>query len=294
MSRYLSSFLITATLYASLTMGLLYSYQHYRVSLETIETPEIETIAFSILQAPTLPSEPTVETPPEPMSELEKPKEEVKAEPEPEPELKPEPEPKVEPEPKEEPKPEPKPEPIVETIAPTPIPVQPQAEIAPPPPKPTPKNIDKSRPKKKVIKKRVIKKPKPKRDSKRKRSTKKTKSKKYKAKSKSKSKRVSRKSSRGGKQSRAKKSRFLSRIRSKINRNKSYPRVAKRMRRQGKVRVRFTILSSGRVGNIRVSGTKAFFKSARRAVKRAFPINASKAPFRLPKSMSITINYRLR
>ena len=47
---------------------------------------------------------------------------------------------------------------------------------------------------------------------------------------------------------------------------------------QGKVNVKFTILSSGKVGNISVSGPKVFHNSARNAVKSAFPINAKNAP----------------
>ncbi len=63
---------------------------------------------------------------------------------------------------------------------------------------------------------------------------------------------------------------------------------------QGNVKVKFTILSSGKVGNISVSGPKVFHKSARNAVKSAFPINTKNAPIALPKSINITLRYQLR
>ena len=63
---------------------------------------------------------------------------------------------------------------------------------------------------------------------------------------------------------------------------------------QGTVNVKFTILRSGKVGNISVSGPKAFHKSARKAVKSAFPINVKNAPITLPKSINIKLRYQLR
>ncbi|GEM_PF-5446383 len=89
-------------------------------------------------------------------------------------------------------------------------------------------------------------------------------------------------------------SRFLANLRRRIAKNKSYPLRARRMKKSGVVRVSFTILPSGRVGGISVSGPSIFRSSAKNAVRRAFPINASKAPFRLPKRMSITLRYSIR
>jgi protein TonB len=63
---------------------------------------------------------------------------------------------------------------------------------------------------------------------------------------------------------------------------------------QGTIDVRFTILSNGRVGNISVSGPKVFHKSARNAVKSAFPINVKNAPISLPKSINIKLRYQIR
>ena len=101
-------------------------------------------------------------------------------------------------------------------------------------------------------------------------------------------------SSRSAKSSAAEKNQFLANIRTKINKHKSYPRVAKKRGMQGTVNVKFTILSSGKVGNISVSGPKIFHRSARNAVKSAFPINVKNAPVSLPKSINIKLRYQIR
>ncbi len=170
----------------------------------------------------------------------------------------------IEPEPEEEPiveeiiEPEPE-EPVVEEIIPDPV-VKPIPELKP------------------VIKK-VKKKPKPKKIVKKKK------------------RKVTKSSSRRATSSRVnpnKKSQFLARIRAKINRAKSYPRIAQKRGMQGTVKVRFTILKSGRVGHISLSGPKVFHSSARRAVKKAFPINTKNAPLSLPTSVNLSLRYQLR
>ncbi len=92
----------------------------------------------------------------------------------------------------------------------------------------------------------------------------------------------------------AKKNRFLNQLRAKINHNKAYPRIAQRRGMQGAVKVRFTILKNGKVGNILVSGKKVFHKSAKSAVKKAFPINVKNAPIALPETVSIILRYQIR
>lgn len=101
-------------------------------------------------------------------------------------------------------------------------------------------------------------------------------------------------SSRKVKSSPAQKNQFLSNLRTKINKYKSYPRIAKKRGMEGKVKVKFTILQSGKVGNISVSGPKVFHSSARNAVKRAFPINVKNATISLPQSINITLRYQIR
>ncbi len=101
-------------------------------------------------------------------------------------------------------------------------------------------------------------------------------------------------SARKSKSSKAEKNQFLANIRAKINKHKSYPRVAKKRRMQGSVKVRFTILRSGKVGNISLNGPKIFHNSARKAVKSAFPVNAKKSPISLPQNINLTLRYQLR
>ena len=168
------------------------------------------------------------------------------------------------------------PEPIVEKTVPKPIPVLKKPSIK----KPKKKKIKKKKSKKKKIKKRV----------KKKRVKKKRKTKRKKAKSKH---RVAKKSTKK-QTSPVKKSAFYAKIRAKIKRNKTYPRIAQRRGMQGSVKVKFTILRNGQVGNIQVSGKKVFYKSARAAIKNAFPIATKNIPVLLPATVNLTLRYQLR
>ena len=101
-------------------------------------------------------------------------------------------------------------------------------------------------------------------------------------------------SSVASKSSPAQKNKFLAKIRANINKYKSYPRIAKKRGIQGTVKVKFTILRSGKVGHISVDGPKVFHNSAQDAVKSAFPINAKESPLSLPMSISIPLRYKIR
>ncbi len=101
-------------------------------------------------------------------------------------------------------------------------------------------------------------------------------------------------SSHKSRSSKAEKNTFLANIRATINKHKFYPRMAKKRRMQGSIKVRFTILRSGQVGNISLSGPKIFYASARKAVKSAFPVNAKKSPIQLPQTINLTLRYQLR
>lgn len=177
--------------------------------------------------------------------------------------------------------PEPIEEPIVEEII-EPEP-EPEPEIEEPEPEPEPVVIEKP-----VVKpipelKPVIKKVK-------KKKTKKVVKKK-------KQRKVKKRSSRRATSSKVnpkKKSQFLARVRAKINRAKSYPRIAQKRGMQGTVKVRFTILKNGRVGHISVRGPKVFHNSAKRAVKKAFPINTKNAPLSLPTTVNLSLRYQLK
>ena len=168
---------------------------------------------------------------------------------------------------------EPEEEPIVEEII-EPEPEEPAVEEVIPEP------VVKPIPELKPVVKKVKKKPKPKKIVKKKKKRK-----------------VKKSSSRRATSSRVnprKKSQFLSKIRAKINRAKSYPRIARKRGMQGVVKVRFTILKNGKVGHISVRGPKVFHNSAKSAIKKAFPINTKNAPLSLPTSVNLSLRYQLR
>jgi protein TonB len=171
-------------------------------------------------------------------------------------EIEPEPEPEEEP---VEPEPEPE-EPVEEEIIPEPV-VKPIPEL-----KPVIKEVKKKPKPKKIVKKKKRRKVK-----------------------KSSSRRATSHSVNPNK-----KSQFLAKIRAKINRAKSYPRIAQKRGMQGTVKVRFTILKNGHVGHISLNGPKVFHNSAKRAVKKAFPINTKNAPLSLPTAVNLSLRYQLR
>jgi periplasmic protein TonB len=87
---------------------------------------------------------------------------------------------------------------------------------------------------------------------------------------------------------------FYKQIRVKINKNKSYPKIAKRRRMQGTVKVTFTVLRSGKVANIIMAGPKVFHNSARHAIQSAFPISVKNIPVTLPTTVSVPLHYQIR
>jgi protein TonB len=170
---------------------------------------------------------------------------------------KPEPEPVQEEVVEETPLPEPKPE--LEKVQP--LPVEPKQE-----PKPEPKKEEPKKKPKKIQKKQVKKSVVP----------------------------CAKKSIKKQHFSAKKRDIFLAKVRSLINKNKVYPRIAKRRGMQGSVRVSFTILPNGNVGNISVSGPRVFHKSTKKAVQKAFPVSVRSIPLSLPKKVSFTMHYRLK
>jgi len=155
------------------------------------------------------------------------------------------------------------PEPIVESLLPLPKPVPPKPIIEKPKKKIEVKKIIKKKPKKIVKKKKPVQK-------------------------------ASRASLRKTQANPDKVNKFYKKIRVKINQNKSYPKIAKRRRMQGSVKVTFTVLRSGKVSNILLNGPKVFHNSARHAVKSAFPIAVKKIPVTLPATVHITLRYQIR
>lgn len=183
---------------------------------------------------------------------------------------------------------------------------RPKETIEPPKPKPTP--ILSPIPKpiiKEVIKKRPIDIPKSKKVEPKKQKVKTKKPKKPKTKSqkvkKSKSKHRAKRYSRNSGQKRGKstiksstvgKSQFIRRLKSKIERNKKYPRIAQKRGMQGSIKVRFTITKAGAPTNIVTRGPRVFSSATKSAIKRSFPISTKGVS--LPMDITLTINYRLK
>lgn len=163
---------------------------------------------------------------------------------------------------------EPVPEEIVEEQIPEPI-VKPLLPL----PKPVIEKPITEKPKKKIIKKKV---------------------KKKKPAKKKPIKKASRASSKKTQANPEKVNKFYKKIRVKINQNKSYPKIAKRRRMQGSIKVTFTVLRSGKVSNIRIKGPKVFHSSARHAVKSAFPISVKNIPVSLPATVNVKLQYQIR
>lgn len=175
--------------------------------------------------------------------------------------------------------PEPEPEPVEEEVQ--------EIEPEPEPPKPEPLPIEP-----------VVPKPEPKKPEVKKKDIKKEIKKKVKKPKKKKVKKAytpsARQSTRKQHHSAKERDLFLAKIRSRINKHKRYPRIAKRRGMQGSVEVRFTIMPSGKVSNISLSGSRVFYKSAQKAVEKAFPVSVENAPVTLPKTVSVILNYRLK
>jgi protein TonB len=81
-------------------------------------------------------------------------------------------------------------------------------------------------------------------------------------------------------------------IRKRINKNKRYPRAAERRGIRGISRASFTVLSSGGVGNIVISGPNVFRTATKSAILRAFPVTVSRGAYSLPVRMTISIRYQ--
>lgn len=92
----------------------------------------------------------------------------------------------------------------------------------------------------------------------------------------------------------AKRDQFLTALVEQINKNKSYPNIARRRAVQGEVQVQFEILSNGNVRDVEIiSGRKVFKRSALSAIEESFPMDVDTELFEFPKEFSIKISYVL-
>ncbi len=271
--RYSFSLLVTLLLYTSLVAAYIWWPSEFEVPKPNLSKEKAMVLSLATFAAKPSPHEAEAPVVKEVLSQEQEntpqpPKEEEVKEKEPQEEPLEEIQEPKEPEKREAP----------EEITPKPLPKEPEPKKQEEKPKPKPKP--------KVTKKvkKVKKKP---------HKPHKTKTKKKRKKGKHTQKRVV---SGGGKlhYSAAARNRFLAQIRAKINRAKSYPKVAQRRGMQGVVKARFTILPNGHVSAITLQGSKVFYGSAKKAIRSAFPVNASKAPMKLPATITISLHYRLR
>jgi len=92
----------------------------------------------------------------------------------------------------------------------------------------------------------------------------------------------------------AKQNIFFTKLRNKINENKSYPRSARRRGIQGSVEVKFHLCNDGNVKNIEfLSGKNIFKKSVIEAIEKSFPIEVDETLFVFPKEFKVSIDYIL-
>ncbi len=92
----------------------------------------------------------------------------------------------------------------------------------------------------------------------------------------------------------AKQNIFFTKLRNRINENKSYPRSARRRGIQGSVEVKFNLCRDGNVKNIKfLSGKKIFERSVIEAIEASFPIEVDEALFVFPKEFKISVDYIL-
>jgi len=105
---------------------------------------------------------------------------------------------------------------------------------------------------------------------------------------------ITKKSKNSSKQLAQKRNLYYATLKRKINRNKSYPRIAKRRGMQGSVKVRFTISPSGKLVNIKIlSGPKVFHSSTKDAIKRSLPYAPPKGVLKGSTPLTISVDYKL-
>lgn len=92
----------------------------------------------------------------------------------------------------------------------------------------------------------------------------------------------------------AKKNVFFSKIKELINKNKSYPKTARRRGIMGSVLVKFTLNNNGELSGFEIlGGKKVFFKSAKLAIEKSFPLKIPKELSRETFEFELTISYSL-
>ncbi len=92
----------------------------------------------------------------------------------------------------------------------------------------------------------------------------------------------------------AKKDLFLSQIKERIDKNKVYPKTARRRGIEGEVHVKFVIDKTGKLLNIKIlKGSEVFYGSAEDAIKSSFPIEVPKELVLEKFQFELTLSYNL-
>ncbi|MBN2826073.1 MAG: energy transducer TonB [Campylobacterales bacterium] len=105
---------------------------------------------------------------------------------------------------------------------------------------------------------------------------------------------ITKKSNTNAKELAQKKNLYFTTLKNKINSNKSYPNIAKRRGMEGRVKVSFTLSSSGKLINITIlSGPKVFHSATRSAIERSLPYAPPKGVFNSTISLTMSVDYKL-
>ena len=93
----------------------------------------------------------------------------------------------------------------------------------------------------------------------------------------------------------AKQNIFFANLKKRINKNKSYPKVARRRGIQGEINVEFTISANGNIADIKIlEGRKLFHKSVKKAIEKSFPVEIPQELFSFPLTFSLKVLYKLK
>lgn len=87
---------------------------------------------------------------------------------------------------------------------------------------------------------------------------------------------------------------FFRCVKEKINRNKEYPRIAKRRSVEGDTKINFTIFPDGSIKIHNIEGKKVFINKSREALLDSFPMRIPQdLLMTFPVKLNISLSYRL-
>jgi protein TonB len=87
---------------------------------------------------------------------------------------------------------------------------------------------------------------------------------------------------------------YLEKVKERINKNKSYPRVAQKGNIQGSVKVRFIISPKGKLVSYEImEGKRVFHKSIAKAIERSFPFPVKKEIFSTNLTVKLEVVYKI-